>query len=153
MTVSEQFLSITALITSGVVGAACIDFVRTFSHYAPPKSLRRKGYIIFELSTWVLLGIGTFLLLMIVRDGEWHFVDFLSQLIGFCIYQLFLQGFFRFMGRIMDRLLIRPIRFILNLFLSIIHQVIRLIVAICRMILYPFLWIFEKIRRIAIKKR
>ena len=55
MTVSEQFLSIAALIASGVIGAACIDLVRTFSHYAPPKSLWRKGYIIFELSTWIKL--------------------------------------------------------------------------------------------------
>jgi len=152
MTVSEQFLSITTLIISGVIGAACIDLVRTLSYYAPPKSLRRKGYIIFELSTWILLGIGTFFLLMIVRDGEWHFVDFLSQLLGFCFYQLFLQKFFRFVGRLVDSLVIRPIWFIFHLIASLIRQIFRLIIAIYRVIMYPFVFVAKKIKRLALKK-
>lgn len=152
MTVSEQFLSIITLIASGVIGAACIDLVRTFSHYAPPKSFWRKGYIIFELSTWVLLGIGTFLLLMIVRDGEWHFVDFLSQLLGFCLYQLFLQGLFRFVGRMFDRLIIQPIFFIFHLLMSLIRQVILLIVAIFNIITFPIKFAVEKIKKIKLKK-
>ncbi|MFJ8264248.1 spore cortex biosynthesis protein YabQ [Rummeliibacillus sp. NPDC094406] len=152
MTVSEQFLSITVLITSGVIGAACIDLVRTLSHYAPPKSLRRKGYIIFELSTWILLGISTFSLLMIVRDGEWHFVDFLSQLLGFCLYQLFLQRFFRFIGRLVDTLVIRPIGFILHLFVSLIRQIIRLLFAIYRIITYPIFIVTKKVKKLTLKK-
>ncbi|MBO2536752.1 spore cortex biosynthesis protein YabQ [Rummeliibacillus suwonensis] len=152
MTVSEQFLSIAALIASGVIGAACIDLVRTFSHYAPPKSLWRKGYIIFELSTWILLGIGTFLLLMIVRDGEWHFVDFLSQLAGFCLYQLCLQGIFRFIGRMIDRLVIQPIFFMWHLFMSLIRQIIRLIVAIFKIITFPIAFVVKKIKKLTLKK-
>ncbi|WP_430311684.1 spore cortex biosynthesis protein YabQ [Rummeliibacillus pycnus] len=152
MTVSEQFLSITALIISGVIGAACIDLVRTLSHYAPPKSLRRKGYIIFELSTWILLGIGTFLLLMIARDGEWHFVDFLSQLLGFCLYQLFFQRFFRFVGRLVDTLVIRPIWFIFHLIASLFRQIIRLFFTIFRIITYPFRFVAKKVKKLTLKK-
>lgn len=152
MTVSEQFLSITTLIISGVIGAASIDLVRTLSYYAPPKSLRRKGYIIFELSTWILLGIGTFLLLMIVRDGEWHFVDFLSQLLGFCIYQLFLQRFFRFLGRLVDSLVIRPIWFICHLIASLILHIFRLCLAIYRLITYPFVFVAKKVKKLSLKK-
>jgi hypothetical protein len=152
MTVSEQFLSIATLIVSGVIGAACIDFVRTFSHYAPPKSFWRKGYIIFELSTWVLLGIGTFLLLMFVRDGEWHFVDFLSQLLGFCLYQLFLQDVFRFVGRLIDRLIIQPIFFILHLLLKLIRQIVWLITSIFNFFTFPIRFAVEKIKKIKLKK-
>ncbi len=152
MTISEQFLSIASLIISGVIGAACIDLVRTLSYYAPPKSLRRKGYIIFELSTWMLLGIGTFLLLMIVRDGEWHFVDFLSQLLGFCLYQLFLQRLFRFAGRVFDRLVIQPICFIFRLIVTIIRQIIRLIMAIYRIFTLPLLFIVKKFKKKPLKK-
>ncbi len=152
MTISEQFLSIASLIISGVIGAACIDLVRTLSYYAPPKSLRRKGYIIFELSTWMLLGIGTFLLLMIVRDGEWHFVDFLSQLLGFCLYQLFLQRLFRFAGRVFDRLVIQPIWFIFRLIVSIIRQIIRLIMAIYKIFTLPLLFIVKKFKNKPLKK-
>lgn len=152
MTVSEQFLSIATLIVSGVIGAACIDFVRTFSHYAPPKSFWRKGYIIFELSTWVLLGIGTFLLLMIVRDGEWHFVDFLSQLLGFCLYQLFLQDVFRFAGRMIDRLIIQPIIFTLHLLLKLIRQIMWLITSIFSFFTFPIRFAVDKIKKIKLKK-
>ncbi|MGX9132871.1 spore cortex biosynthesis protein YabQ [Rummeliibacillus sp. JY-2-4R] len=152
MTISEQFLSIASLIISGVIGAACIDLVRNLSYYGPPKSLRRKGYIIFEISTWIFLGIGTFLLLMIVRDGEWHFVDFLSQLLGFCIYQLFLQRLFRFAGRVFNRLVIQPIWFIFHLLVTTIRQIIRLIIAIFKILMFPILYIVKKFKKKPLKK-
>ncbi len=152
MTVSQQFLSIAALIASGVIGAAIIDLVRSFSFYAASKSLLRKGYILFELTAWILLGIGTFLLLMVVRDGEWHFVDFLSQLLGFCLYQLFLQSLVRFCGRLFVRLVIHPIWFIIRLIIGIVRQIIRIIVKIVMIILFPLRFVVEKIKNFTLKK-
>ncbi|MBK3496907.1 hypothetical protein JFL43_19005 [Viridibacillus sp. YIM B01967] len=152
MTVTAQFLSLLVMIASGIVGAACIDIVRTIKYYAPPRSFRRKGYVTLELTTWLLLGIASFYLLLKVRAGEWRLVDPIAQLAGFYCYQLYFQSVFRFGGRLIYRMLLRPLWLIFDFFVSIIRWLIRALLRVVRLLLLPFLKLGKKTKGLRLKK-
>ncbi|MGE7624310.1 spore cortex biosynthesis protein YabQ [Viridibacillus sp. NPDC096237] len=152
MTVTAQFLSLLVMIASGIVGAACIDLVRTIKYYAPPRSFRRKGYITLELTTWLLLGIASFYLLFKVRAGEWRIVDPIAQLAGFYCYQLYFQSLFRFGGRLIYSIFLRPLWLIFNFFISIIRWIIRALMRVVRLLLLPFRPLVKKTKQLRLKK-
>lgn len=141
MTVSSQFLHLAILVTSGLVVAAVIDCVRVIKIEAPNRS---RWTVLFELGIWLLLGVGTYLLLFIIKKGEWRVIDPLAQISGMLLYQSVFQRPLRFIGRLVWLLLLKPILLIVRGFIRVIRAIIRIILLAIMVVIRPILKIYYK---------
>ncbi|SDE77484.1 Spore cortex protein YabQ (Spore_YabQ) [Bhargavaea beijingensis] len=144
MIVSHQLLSLLAMVGTGILTAAAIDIIRTAGGGT------RAGTAI-ELMAWPLLGLFAFSVLFAVRSGEWRLYDLLAQLVGVLLYESALHRPFRFAGRLIAALVIRPILFLLGLLCKIAAFIVgipvRLILFLARLLLIPFRKPMRAIRR------
>jgi hypothetical protein len=147
MSLSVQFLSLLAMIGTGVVAGAFMDMIGTGTAHAGKKSFIRKRSAWFELIGWSVAGCGTFYILFLVRDGAWRIYDPFAQISGLLLYASFFYKPFRLLGRIILMILIKPLWFIVRLFISVIRQVIRIIINIFLFLLTPFVKIYRFISR------
>lgn len=141
MTISAQFLQLAALIASGIVVAAVIDAFRTMSI-----ATKRWGSII-ELTVWLLLGIGTYVLLFLLNKGQWRAVDPLAQISGILLYQSLLQRPVRFVGRITRIVCLRPLWLVIRGIMSTINMFLRIIFKLIMFFITPFIKIYRKYNR------
>ena len=141
MTVSAQFLQLAALIASGIVVAAVIDAFRTM-----PIATKRWGSII-ELIVWLLLGIGTYVLLFLLNKGQWRAIGPLAQISGMLLYQSLLQRPIRFVGRIIRIVCIKPLWLVIRGVISTISMFLRLIFKLVMFFITPFIKIYRKYNR------
>lgn len=102
MIVSQQLLGLLAMLATGVLAAAAIDAVRTAAGGT------RAGAVL-EPAAWLLLGIAAYGVLFTVRDGEWRIYDLLAQISGLLLYELVFRRPFRFAGRLVRLLILRPV--------------------------------------------
>lgn len=153
MTVSSQFLQLAALIGSGIAVAAIIDFIRVMKHEAPKSSLYRRWISIIELLVWLLLGIGTFILIFFIKQGAWRGIDPIAQIIGILLYQLLFQRPIRFIGRIFWVLIVKPVWLIIYGIYSIFNWTFDILIKVIMTILSPFFEFCSKFVKIAFKKR
>jgi spore cortex biosynthesis protein YabQ len=153
MSLSVQFLSLLAMIGTGIVTAAFIDMISTGTAHAGKKSIIRRRAAWLEVIGWTIAGCWTFYILYLVRDGAWRIYDPLAQLSGMLLYASLFHKPFRFFGRIILALFIKPLWFIAKLIVSIIRQLIRFIVKVILFLLSPFVKLFRKISRNLFKKR
>ncbi|MED3662429.1 spore cortex biosynthesis protein YabQ [Ureibacillus sp. FSL K6-8385] len=142
MTVNEQFFSIVIMAASGILIGAVIDATRICISALAPKSLLRKISWILEIIVWALLGVASFYIIFIIKGGEWRLVDPLSQILGIFLYESIFQPFFRFLGRLFIMLIVRPIIAFINFVFKMIRGMIRLLVRIIKIFIWPFykLW-------------
>lgn len=135
MIVSHQLLSLLAMVGTGILAAAVIDMIRTAGGGT------RAGTAI-ELMAWPLLGLAAFFVLFAVRSGEWRLYDLLAQLLGVLLYESSLHRPFRFAGRLLTALVIRPIFFLLDLVWRVVAFIVgiplKLILMLIRFLLRPF---------------
>ena len=148
MSLSVQFLSLLAMIGTGIVAGAFMDMIGIGTAHAGKKSFIRKRAAWFEIIGWILVGCGTFYILYLVRDGAWRMYDPLAQISGLLLYASFFYKPFRFLGRVILMLLIKPIWFMIHLLVSVVRQVIRIVVKIIAFLFMPFV----KLYRILSKK-
>lgn len=153
MSLSVQFLSLLAMIGTGIVAGAFIDLIGTGTASAGKKSFIRKWAAWFETLGWILVGCGTFYILFLVRDGAWRMYDPLAQISGMLLYASFFHTPFRFFGRVLLVTIVKPIWFILRLIVSIFQQLIRFIVKIVAFFLTPFVKLYNIIYRYLFKGR
>lgn len=153
MTISTQFLHLVFLILSGIVVAAVIDCVRIIKIEAPKRSLLRQWAIPLELGIWVILGIGTYMLLFMISKGQWRAIDPLAQISGILLYQTIFQRPVRFIGRLIWYLLLRPIWLLLIGMTNLILWFIRLIMMTLIFFVNPIFKICKKIFHTLFKKR
>ena len=70
MSLSVQFLSLLAMIGTGIVAAAFIDMIGTGTAQAGKKVIISKACgLTFEVIGWMIVGCWTFYILYLVRDG------------------------------------------------------------------------------------
>ena len=100
MSLSVQFLSLLAMIGTGIVAAAFLDMIGTGTAHAGRRSIIRRRAAFFEVIGWVVVGCWTFYILFLVRDGAWRIYDPFAQLSGMLLYVSFFHKPFRFFGRI-----------------------------------------------------
>ncbi len=145
MSLSVQFLSLLAMIGTGVVAGAFMDMIGTGTAHAGKRSFIRRRAAWFDIIGWLLVGCGTFYILFLVRDGAWRIYDPFAQISGMLLYASFFYKPFRLFGRILFALLIKPIWFMAHLIVSIVRQVIRLIVKVVVFLFMPFVKLFKNI--------
>lgn len=145
MSLSVQFLSLLAMMGTGVLAGACMDLIHTFVQGASKRSIIRKWAIGFEVAGWILIGFGSFYVLFLVRDGAWRMYDPLAQISGMLLYASLFYVIFRFLGRVCLTIVVRPIWLIAHLFVSIIRQLLRVTIRILLVFFRPFYKLYRKI--------
>lgn len=153
MTVSSQFFHLAVLILSGVVVGAVIDCIRIMQMELPKQSYFRRWATLLELGVWLLMGIGTYMLLFALKKGEWRGIDPLAQILGLLLYQsLFLRPI-RFIGRMAWLLIARPIWLICNGVFRLVRGIFRIIFRMIMLIISPIFKICHNFLPIRFKKR
>ena len=152
MSLSVQFLSLLAMIGTGIVAGAFMDMIGTSTAHAGKKSIIRRRAVWLEVIGWILVGCWTFYILYLVRDGAWRIYDPFAQISGMLLYVTIFYKPFRFFGRILFMLFIRPLLFFVHLVVSIVSLVIRSIVKVFAVLLTPFVKIFRIISGKLFKK-
>ena len=153
MSLSVHFLSLLALIGTGVVAGAFMDMIGTGTAHAGKKSVIRKRAVWIEVMGWILVGCGTFYILFLVRDGAWRMYDPFAQISGLLLYASIFYKPFRFLGRVLLVLFVRPLWFIVRLIMSIVRGVIQFILKVFATLSTPFVKIFRIISGKLFKKR
>ncbi|CAM3256036.1 spore cortex biosynthesis protein YabQ [Filibacter tadaridae] len=153
MSLSLQFLSLLAMIGTGIVAGAFMDMIGTGTTHAGNKSLIKKRAIWLEIIGWILVGCGTFYILYLVRDGAWRMYDPFAQISGMLLYVSFFHKPFRLLGRILLMIFVKPVWFLICFVLSIIRQIILFIVKVIAFLSGPFVRKFRVNSRKVFKKR
>ncbi|WP_210471794.1 spore cortex biosynthesis protein YabQ [Sporosarcina sp. 6E9] len=153
MSLSVQFLSLLAMIGTGIVAAGFIDMIGTGTAHAGKKSIIRRRAAVLEVIGWIIVGCGSFYILYIVRDGEWRIYDPFAQVSGLLLYTSFFHKPFRFFGRILFVLLIKPLWVIGRGIVRIIGRIIYLFIRIIDFLINPFISIFHRIHRKLFKSK
>ena len=151
MILSHQTVSIVVMFLSGLFIGATIDAFRFFWLYRKTTRLY-KYHRFFEIFLWVGFGIATFYLLFLIKGGVWRFIDPIAQFSGILAYEKIMKRPFRIVGRILNFIIIRPIKWVGLLIIGIIRFILKIIVNIIKFLLKPFLKPFLKLFRKILKK-
>lgn len=152
MTISYQFLSLLAMILSGVATGFLVESFRDSCDALRPRAFLRRYQGIFEIILWVGLGVASFYLLFYLRDGNWRIYDPCAQIVGIICYELWFRRPLLVVRRVFMRLIVQPIWWIIQLVMTIIKYVFRVLVRIIFIILWPILKLIEKIPLKTLKK-
>ncbi|MCG7337456.1 hypothetical protein MHZ95_19545 [Sporosarcina sp. ACRSM] len=153
MSLSVQFLSLLAMIGTGIAAGAFMDMIGTGTAYAGKKSFIRKYAVAIEVIGWVLVGCATFYVLYLVRDGAWRMYDPVAQVSGLLLYASFFYRPFRLFGRIVLLLVVKPLWFMIRLIVSVVRQIIRLLMKILSVLVLPFVKLFRLISMKRFKRK
>ncbi len=145
MSLSVQFLSLLAMIGTGIGAGVLMDLIGTGVDATGKNSIIRKYAVPLEVVGWIVIGCASFYVLFVVRDGAWRMYDPVAQICGMLLYASIFHRPFRFFGRILNILIIKPIWFIIRLIVRIIHYLYRLIVRIVSVLLTPFIYLYNKV--------
>lgn len=145
MSLSVQFLSLLAMIGTGIGAGAFMDLIGTGVDATGKKSIIRKYAVPLEVIGWILIGCASFYVLFIVRDGAWRMYDPVAQICGMLLYASFFHRPFRFFGRVLNMLIIKPTWFVIMLVVRIISYLFKLIVKIGKFLLSPFIFLYYKV--------
>lgn len=124
-----------------------MDLIGTGVDATGKKSIIRKYAVPLEVIGWILIGCASFYVLFVVRDGAWRMYDPVAQICGMLLYASIFHRPFRFFGRILNMLIIKPIVFIIRLVVKIISQLVMLLVKIVRFLLSPFIYLYNKLSK------
>ncbi|KXH86818.1 hypothetical protein AU377_13950 [Sporosarcina sp. HYO08] len=142
------------MIGTGVVAGAMMDMIGTGIAYSGKKSIIRRYAISIETIGWVVVGCATFYVLYLVRDGAWRMYDPFAQICGMLLYINLFYRPFRFIGRTINLILIKPLLWILFSIFAVIRQMIRIVLKILYFLLRPFIKLFgSKIKNTFKKKK
>lgn len=137
MTLSIQFYSMLAMIAAGIAAGALADLSAAVIAASGKRSFIRRHAFWFELAVWLLIGAGAFLVLLAVRDGAWRMYDPAAQAAGMLLYAAVFHYPLRLAGRVVHRVVIVPLWYLIRLLLFIAVKMIRAIVFILSLILSP----------------
>ena len=138
MIVSDQTVSIVVMFLSGLFIGATIDAFRFFWFYRKTTRLY-KFHRFFEILLWIGFGVATFYLLFIIKGGVWRFLDPIAQFFGIFAYEKLMKRPFRAIGRILNFIILRPIKWIGFLIFSVIRFILKIIVALIKFLFKPFI--------------
>lgn len=152
MSLSIQFVSLLAMIGSGIIAGAFMDMLGAGISAAKKTSVIRKRAIWLEGLGWLLAGCFAFAVLFVFREGAWRMYDPLAQLSGLLLYAAFFHKPIRLLGRVLVILVVRPIRLLVRLVWLGLRFIIRLLFAILLFLLRPFRFIYFRLFRYHFKK-
>ncbi|WP_303968629.1 spore cortex biosynthesis protein YabQ [Sporosarcina ureae] len=152
MSLSVQFFSLLAMIGTGIAGGIVMDLFGTIIAACDKRSFIRRWAFWLECIIWIMLGIGAFLVLLIVRDGAWRMYDPVAQVSGLLLYAAIFHSPVRFVGRLLLLVVLRPIWLIIRLVYLTIHRIVYVIVSILSLIMSPFTRLVKNIGKYLQKK-
>ena len=147
MSLSVQFFSLLAMIGTGIAAGAVMDMVGTGVSQTGKTSWIRRYAAWLEIICWILIGCGAFYVLFLVRDGAWRMYDPVAQVSGLLLYAAIFHKPFRFFGRMIILLILKPIWFILRLIARIIQFFVRVIIRILTVLAFPFTTLFFFVKK------
>ena len=153
MTISAQLVSAVVMFLSGIFVGCVIDCARTIIHLLPKKNWLQKVKPILEVTVWIFLGFCTFYFLYLIKGGQWRAVDPIFQLAGIVSYELIFARFFRFIGRVLIFIFIKPIVLIVQFLFSIVRFLFRFCLSILTLLLTPFIKLYDVFIRKRFKKQ
>ncbi|SDZ66357.1 spore cortex biosynthesis protein YabQ [Evansella caseinilytica] len=161
MTLEVQFLSMLASAGTGIWLGASFDTYKRF--LGSPKRFRWT-FVINDVLFWILQGLIFFYVLLQVNNGDVRFYLILSLILGYSIYRalfekLFLQllewligfckGTYRMISRTIKVLIITPIKWLLQLVLSLsmilLTTLWNILLFLLRIALFPFRKLMQQI--------
>ena len=145
MTISYQFLSLLAMILSGVATGFLVESFRDSCQALRPGALLRRYQRFFEILLWLGLGIASFYLLFQLRDGTWRIYDPCAQIVGIICYELWFRKPMLLGRHVFMRLIIQPIWWVIHLIVTIIRYIVRVLVKIIMVVLWPLIILVKKI--------
>lgn len=151
MTISYQFLSLLAMIVSGVATGFLVESFRDSCQALRPRALLRRYQKIIEIFLWLGLGIASFYLLFQLRDGTWRIYDPCAQLVGIILYELWFRRPLLFVRHVFMRLIVYPIWWVIQLIIRIIRSIVLLFVKICMIPIRPIIKLITKILKLVQK--
>lgn len=128
---SINLVSLFVLFCSGIAAATFVDFVRHVLLQLPSKFVHKMAVII-EIILWAILGCASFYLLLVVKYGDWRAVDALVQVFGILAYNFWLRGIIHFIGRILTKLFISPVLWIVHIIVVIVRKILRLFIILIK---------------------
>lgn len=153
MSLSVQFLSLLAMIGTGIGGGAFMDLIGTGIDGTGKRSFIRKYGVFLEVIGWIIVGCASFYILFLVRDGAWRMYDPVAQICGLLLYASIFHRPFRFFGRLLNMLIIKPIVFVIVLIYKVIRQIVRMIFRVLMFLLKPFFYLYDKVYESFFKSR
>ncbi|MFD2628047.1 spore cortex biosynthesis protein YabQ [Oceanobacillus kapialis] len=164
MTLSTQFLTMLAMVSSGFYLGIVQD---TFRRFAPYWKRRVVLTYTMEISFWLTQTLILFFVLFRVNGGELRFYIFAACLLGFAAYQALaaesykkllehiiriLTSIYRFIEKCVKAIIITPIKWILtfiwSLFIKLLKLVGTVLLFLLTVLITPFGWIFQLIYRL-----
>lgn len=152
MTISYQFLSLMAMIVSGVVTGFLVESFRDIAYSLRPRATLRHYRFFLEIILWVVLGCASYLLLFYLRDGNWRIYDPLAQIVGIGCYELWFRSPLLAGRRVFMRLIVQPIWWVIHLFITIIRYIINIIFKIIMTFVWPLIILIKKMNPRSLKK-
>ncbi|WJY26719.1 MULTISPECIES: spore cortex biosynthesis protein YabQ [Sporosarcina] len=153
MSISGQFLSLLAMIGSGVIAGAFMDMIGTGIDRTQKASYIRRISGLLEGAGWLLAGCFAFAVLFEYRAGEWRMYDPIAQLAGLLLYASLFHRPFRLFGRLVIVLVIRPVTWIIRLVYVCIRAVFRILFTVVYVLLGPIRYIYRRFANLSFKKR
>ncbi|WP_432353765.1 spore cortex biosynthesis protein YabQ [Sporosarcina sp. A2] len=152
MSITAQFVSLLAMIGTGIIAGAFMDMLGAGIANTGKTSIIRKRAIWLEGIGWILTGCFAFAVLFVFRDGAWRMYDPLAQLSGLLLYAAVFYKPFRLLGRVVIILLIRPVLLVFKILFWFIRYVFRLVRGFFRLLSQPFRFIYHRLFRYRFKK-
>ena len=84
MSLSVQFLSLLAMIGTGIVAGAFMDMIGTGTAHAGKKSIIRKRAVWLEVIGWILSDVGRFISFILSGMGRGGYMIRLHRLVECC---------------------------------------------------------------------
>jgi spore cortex biosynthesis protein YabQ len=162
MSLTTQFYTMLAMIGMGSWLGAALD---TYGRFL--KRPKRAHWVVFinDVFFWILQGLIIFYTLLLVNEGELRFYVFIALLCGFAGYQSLLKKYYlkvleifiqfiistyRFFIRAGELLILRPIKLLINLVITILMGILNLLLAIGKILLtiikFFFMIIFTPVK-------
>lgn len=144
MIITAQGVSVLVMFLCGIGIGIILDGFRIFWQNRRHWALYRVHRLL-EMLLWALLGLATFYFLFLIKGGAWRYLDPIAQVIGIIMYDAWLKGVFRAVGRVVHFLFIRPSYFIGHLFVGIIRTLLKGVVLFVKFLVQLF---FRKKRKV-----
>jgi spore cortex biosynthesis protein YabQ len=156
MTLTVQFQTIISMIAMGIWIGMAMD---TYGRFLHEKKKWNWFHFINDFLFWVLQALLVFYVLLQVNHAEVRFYIFLALICGFSAYKALFEKIYkrilertiqivaavlRFIKRLLEVLVVNPIKWIFTLLLAIImwalNMVWRIVFALLKIIFLPFKW-------------
>lgn len=168
MTLTTQFYTMLAMIGMGSFLGASLD---TYRHFLNRQEMMKWVVFINDLIFWIVQGLLTFYILLLVNEGILRFYIFLAILCGFAAYQSLFRMFYlktlyffiklitsiyHFLRKMVQLFIFKPITFIVSLTITMITGLLiflwrmikwtsQITWKLCEVLLSPLFWILKRL--------